>query len=95
MYEEIRVKTLLNNFYRGFGQDPTHRGGKCNPESINSIELVARRKAYRALASSDRVKLRKCINNFRDKTGMGEDTALMLIMRLGIFLDACEKRTNE
>ena len=92
MFQEIRVKTVLNNVYRENGRDPFHRGGNNDADSLNTLELEARRKAFRRMESSDRVKLRKMIENFRDKTEFGEDAALAVMMRLGIFFMVCEKR---
>ena len=92
MYQEIRVKTLLNDVYRKAGRDPYYKGGHNDPNSLSSLELVARRKAYRALEVSDRVKLDKMADVICEKTGFGTDAALSVLMRLGIYLDACEKR---
>ena len=94
MFEEIRVKTVLNEVYRENGRDPFHRGCNNDADSLNTLELSARRKAYRALGSADRVIFRKMIDNFRDKTEFGEDAALAVMMRLGIFFMVCEKRTK-
>lgn len=92
MFQEIRVKTELNNVYKEYGKSCLHRGTKNDPDSMNTLETISRRKAYRALESGDRVKINKMIDNFCDKTGFGTDAALMVLMRLGVFFNACEKK---
>ena len=92
MYEEIRVKTVLNDVYREHGCNPFHKGGHSDPNSLSTMELTARRKAFNALETSDRMALNRMVDAICEKTGFGTDSALSLLMRMGIFFDACAKR---
>lgn len=94
MYEDIRVKTVLSSVYHEHGCNAFHKGSHSDPNSLNTMELTARRKAFNNLDASDRITLDKMIDRICEKTGFGTDAALSVLMRLGIFLVACEKRTR-
>ena len=90
MYEDVRVVHALNNVYKQHGKSDLHRGSNNDPDSCNTLELCARRRALRNLPISDRTIVSDAIDSLRQKAGIGTDAALAVLMRLGIFLLECE-----
>ena len=82
----------MNDVYREHGANPFYKGGHNDPNSISTMELTARRKAFNNLDASDRITLDKMIDRICEKTGYGTDAALSILMNLGIFLGECEKK---
>ena len=94
MYEDVRVKQIIKEIYREHGKDSRHRGSAHDAGSCNSMELVARRKAYRSLETSDRITLDKMIDRICEKTHLGTDAALGILMHIGVFINTCARRTK-
>ena len=92
MFQEIRVKTVLYEVYREHGCNPFYKGGHSDPNSISTMELTARRKAFNGMPAAERIRLDKMIDKICEKTGYGTDAALSILMNLGIFLGECEKK---
>ena len=90
--ETVRVKTLMQNLYEEHGRPKYEgKGNKNDPNSKNTLETLAYRKAYRALGSQDRAVIDGAVKRFSERTHLGWDAALGTLMRLGIFLTECEK----
>ena len=91
-FDEISVEDVLSDIYKQYGKDDEHKGSHDDPDSCNTYEMLARRRALRSLPTSDRSVISDAIDVIRRKANIGSDAALAVIMRLGIYLDACEKR---
>ena len=82
----------MNDVYREHGANPFYKGGHNDPNSISTMELTARRKAFNNLPAGERIALDKMIDKICARTGYGTDAALSILMHLGIFLGECEKK---
>ena len=90
--ETIRVKNLMQNIYEEHGRPKYEgKGNKNDPNSKNTLETLAYRKAYRALGSQDRVVIDGAVKRFSEVTHLGTDAALGTLMRLGIWLAEVKK----
>lgn len=87
----VRVKDVIEEVYReaGRGNDDS-RGSKNDPDSRNSLETIAWRKAYRHLGVHDRIVVGDAMRTLREKMGTRDDAALSILMRLGVYLLRCE-----
>ena len=88
--EDIRVGALIGGVYKqcGFVIDEK-RGSKNDPDSRASRELAARRLGFRHLDPGDRQCVDGCVKVLTEKAGIGDDAALDILMRIGIFLKRC------
>ena len=91
MYEEIRVKNVLNDIYREYGVDTSIRVSNSNPETCVYWEHHAKRKAHRHMETSERMKFDKALHACEDNLHLHYDAALSVLFRLGVFLSACER----
>ena len=92
MYEEIRVKNVLDAIYKESGRIEVARGSHNDPNSKSSLELKARRRAFTSMAMSDRKIIDEAVDTMIQKTGMQKDALLGILMHIGIFLNACDGR---
>ena len=94
MYEDIRVKKYLDNFYKECGHTEAYRGSNGDPNSCNYMERRARSIAHKNSDLHDKVVLNRMIKTCETDLHMKYDQALALLMRLGIFLVAVEERSK-
>ena len=92
MYEEIRVKNILDEVYREHGRTEASKGSHDDPDSKSSLELSARRRAFTDLTVADRRVISRAAKDIIEQTGLKRDAGLSVLMHLGIFLIACERR---
>lgn len=90
--ETVRVRCLMDDVYEAYGRSKYEgKGNKADPNSKNTLETLAYRKAYRSLGSKDRALIDHAVKRFSELTNLGWDAALGTFMRLGIFLSEVQK----
>ena len=91
MYRNIYVRDVLDDVYKEFGKNMYCRDVANDPNPCGSLETRSKRRAWKKLQEDDPKKIENMVKKVCEKTHLKEDAALSLLMRLGIFLKACEK----
>lgn len=94
MYRNIYVRDVLDEVYKDFGKNMYCRDVANDPNPCSNIETYSKRRAWKKLQEDDQKEIEIMVKNVCEKTHLKKDAALSLLMRLGIFLKACEKRSR-